>query len=32
MIERYALPAVANIFGDAARMQRWVEIELLAIC
>ena len=30
MIERYALPAVANIFGDAARMQRWVEIELLA--
>jgi adenylosuccinate lyase len=30
VIERYALPAVANIFGDAARMQRWVEIELLA--
>jgi adenylosuccinate lyase len=30
MIERYALPAVANIFGDVARMQRWVEIELLA--
>jgi adenylosuccinate lyase len=30
MIERYALPAVSNIFGDAARMQRWVEIELLA--
>ena len=30
MIERYALPAVANIFSDAARMQRWVEIELLA--
>jgi len=30
MIDRYALPAVANIFGDAARMQRWVEIELLA--
>ena len=30
MIERYALPAVANIFGDTARMQRWVEIELLA--
>ena len=30
MIERYALPAVADIFGDAARMQRWVEIELLA--
>lgn len=30
MIERYALPAVSNIFSDAARMQRWVEIELLA--
>ena len=30
MIERYALPAVENIFGDVARMQRWVEIELLA--
>jgi len=30
VIERYALPAVANIFGDTARMQRWVEIELLA--
>jgi adenylosuccinate lyase len=30
VIERYALPAVSNIFGDAARMQRWVEIELLA--
>ena len=30
MIERYALPAVSNIFGDSARMQRWVEIELLA--
>ena len=30
MIERYALPEMANLFADAARMQRWVEIELLA--
>ena len=30
MIERYALPEMANLFADAARMQRWVDIELLA--
>lgn len=31
MIDRYALPEMANLFADAARMQRWVDIELLAI-
>ena len=30
MIDRYALPEMANLFADAARMQRWVDIELLA--
>jgi adenylosuccinate lyase len=30
MIERYASPEIANLFADAARMQRWVDIELLA--
>jgi adenylosuccinate lyase len=30
VIERYALPEMANLFADAARMQRWVDIELLA--
>ena len=30
MIERYALPEMANLFADEARMQRWVDIELLA--
>lgn len=30
MIDRYALPEMANLFVDAARMQRWVDIELLA--
>lgn len=30
MIDRYALPEIANLFADAARMQRWVDIELLA--
>ncbi|MBM3730658.1 MAG: adenylosuccinate lyase [Actinobacteria bacterium] len=30
MIDRYALPEIANLFTDTARMQRWVDIELLA--
>lgn len=30
MIDRYTLPEMANLFADAARMQRWVDIELLA--
>ena len=30
MINRYALPEMANLFADEARMQRWVDIELLA--
>ena len=30
MIDRYLLPEMANLFADAARMQRWVDIELLA--
>jgi len=30
VIDRYALPEMANLFADAARMQRWVDIELLA--
>ena len=30
MIDRYSLPEMANLFADAARMQRWVDIELLA--
>jgi len=30
MIDRYALPEMANLFADAARMQRWIDIELLA--
>lgn len=30
MIDRYALPEMASLFADAARMQRWVDIELLA--
>jgi len=30
MIDRYALPEIADLFTDTARMQRWVDIELLA--
>jgi adenylosuccinate lyase len=30
MIDRYALPEMAEVFSDVARMRRWLEIELLA--
>ena len=30
MIPRYSLPAMASLWTDEARMQRWLEIELLA--
>ena len=30
MIERYALPEMARLFDDAARLRTWLEVELLA--
>ncbi len=30
MIERYTLPAMAELWSDHARMARWLEVELLA--
>jgi adenylosuccinate lyase len=30
VIERYALPEMATVWADTTRMQRWLEIELLA--
>ncbi|MCL5948806.1 MAG: adenylosuccinate lyase [Actinobacteria bacterium] len=31
MIPRYSLPEMSNLFSDAARMARWLEVELLAV-
>ena len=30
MIERYSLPAMAELWSDEARMQRWLDVEILA--
>ncbi|MGH9102979.1 MAG: adenylosuccinate lyase [Acidimicrobiales bacterium] len=30
MIPRYSLPEMADLFGDRARLARWLEVELLA--
>ena len=31
MIPRYALPEMASLFTDEARLERWLEVELLAV-
>jgi adenylosuccinate lyase len=30
MIERYSMPAMASLWTDEARMQRWLDVEILA--
>ena len=31
MIERYSLPAMAELFGDTTKLSTWLEIEVLAV-
>jgi adenylosuccinate lyase len=31
LIRRYALPEMADLFSDEARLATWLEVELLAV-